>query len=218
MKTIINGPAPSVGGAPEYPKIETLLNRDEKTFKVQLEEWRLPEFAYLAGLPWQWTEKVDGTNIRIHWNGISVSFGGKTDKAQVPTFLLARLNALFSAEKFAAFYPDSPMTLYGEGFGAKIQRGGKYKADGVDFVLFDVLIEGWWLERPNMEDIASKLGTQTVPLVGTGTLRNAVACAHAGLQSRWGNFQAEGLVVKPEVGLRTRSGHRIIGKIKTKDF
>jgi len=40
----------------------------------------------------------------------------------------------------------------------KIQKGGgNYIADGVDFVLFDVWINGIWLERENVEDIAEKL-------------------------------------------------------------
>jgi len=48
----------------EYHKIETLLDRDEK-FKVIQGKWRLPEFEYLQDNQWMFTEKVDGTNIRI---------------------------------------------------------------------------------------------------------------------------------------------------------
>ncbi len=67
-------------------------------------------------------------------------------------------------------------------------------------------------------DIAQKLGVKVVPFIGCGTLMEAVLMAKNGLNSRWGKFPAEGIVVRPVTELQTRSGHRIIGKIKTKDF
>ena len=204
----------------EYHKIETLFVRDEKTFKVVPSQWKLPEFAYLAENYWVWTEKVDGTNIRIMWDGEHRQFGGKTDNAQIPAFLVQRLDDLFPSDKLKAIFPDvSQACLYGEGYGARIQKGGgNYKADGVDFVLFDVKVGEWWLERPNVLDIAARLNLHTVPIVGVGSLSNAAEYAKVGFKSEWGNFPAEGLVVRPATELRTRSGHRIIGKIKHNDF
>ena len=210
----------------EYPKIETLFDRDEK-FKVMPDKWRLPEFAYLCNNTWIWTEKIDGTNIRVEWIpgaplGVienSLRFGGKTDNAQMPPHLLRKLEQLFPEDKFKTLSPEIPMVLYGEGFGAKIQKGGgNYNPTDCDFILFDVLIEKWWLERSNVEDIASKLGIKVVPIVGTGILLSAVEKVRAGFNSTFGNFPAEGLVVRPDVSLMTRKGGRVIGKIKNKDF
>lgn len=204
----------------EYPKIESLFERDEQ-FKFIVGKWRLPVFEYLADCSWQWTEKVDGTNIRVCWDGNAVTFGGRTDNAQVPCSLLAVLQELFPAEKFKSLYPDTPMTLFGEGYGAKIQKGGgNYKADGVSFALFDVLVGKWWLERPNVEDVAGKLACGIVPVIGGGTLWEAVSDVQTGngIESQWGKFQAEGIVLRPMVGLFDRNGHRIIAKIKHKDF
>lgn len=199
----------------EYHKIETLLDRDKQTFKVIKYEWRLPEFEYLKDNDWLWTEKIDGTNIRVMWDGVVIRFGGKTDNAQIPTFLLARLQDLFLADKFKDL---PPLCLYGEGFGAKIQSGGKYIPDGCDFILFDVKIGEWWLERENIEDIATKLGIRIVPITGKGNLINAIEKTRAGYYSTFGQFLAEGIVVRPLVTLFTRKGERLIGKIKTKDF
>ena len=201
----------------EYHKIETLLDRDEKTFKVQIGKWRLPEFAYLAENAWLFTEKVDGTNVRVMWDGRQVRFGGKTDAAQMPTFLLARLQDLFPPEKLALVFGEASACLYGEGYGAKIQ-GGKYKADGVNCVLFDVLVDTWWLERDNIEDVATKLEVQVVPMLRVGTLLEAIEMVRGGSDSTWGNFRAEGLVVRPKVTLFSRKGERLLGKIKTRDF
>lgn len=201
----------------EYPKIESLYNRDEKTHKFIPGAFRLPEFRYLATLLWRWTEKINGTNIQIEWDGEKVNIGGRTDKAQIPTFLLDRLRDLFPPQKFASL---SPLCLFGEGYGAKIQKGGGdyCPVGGCDFALFDVLVGEWWLLPEDIEDIARKLGINTVPQNGYGTLAEAEAKVRGGFPSALGIARAEGLVCTPEEFLRTRRGDRIVVKLKIKDF
>lgn len=210
-----------------YSKIDTVFKRDEQTKRIIEGAYTIPEFAYLKDNTWVFTEKVDGTNIRVMWNGSAVTFGGKTDDAQMPVTLLYRLQELFDGERnrglFAATFnraEETPqVTLYGEGYGAKIQKGGgRYKPDGADFVLFDVKIDEWWLQRESIEDIAAKLGIDVVPILGEGTLAEAIALTRTGFASRWGDFPAEGIVVKPKVEIKTRKGDRIITKIKQRDF
>jgi ATP-dependent RNA circularization protein (DNA/RNA ligase family) len=205
----------------EYPKIQTLFKRDmQSSGKTLLEgQWTMPEFEYLARNIWVFTEKVDGTNIRVLFKDGAITFGGKTDTAQIPALLAARLQERFvplAGKMLEVFGCDA--CLYGEGYGAKIQKGsGKYRQDP-DFVLFDVRIGEWWLQRADVEDIAAKLGIDVVPIIGEGTLYDAVAAAKAGIVSRWGNFQAEGIVARPKTELNTRHGSRIITKIKCRDF
>lgn len=50
---------------------------------------------YLKDLEWIFTEKVDGTNVRVHWDGHKVSFGGRTDNTQMPMPLVERLQKVF---------------------------------------------------------------------------------------------------------------------------
>ncbi len=206
----------------EYHKIQTVFLRDPETkYRTLLEgQFALPEFEYLADNKWVFTEKVDGTNIRVEWDCVGpVRFGGKTDSAQIPAFLVAKLQDLFPAEKFAQLYPETQMLLYGEGYGAKIQKGGgNYIPGGVSFILFDVMIGGHFLERHNVEDIAARLEIDIVPIVGGGTLWDSVEMVRAGFQSEIGNCTAEGLVMRPTVELLTRRGARVISKIKYKDF
>jgi len=205
----------------EYPKIQSIFKRDEKTHKFIEGEWSLPEFDYLKDNLWEATEKIDGTNVRVDWDGVNkeVKFGGRTDNAQMPIFLLDKLQGLFTKEKFLEHYPELSMTLYGEGYGAKIQKGGgNYIPDGVGFALFDVLIDGWWLYRSNIEDIASTLSIKCVPMVCTTTLIHCIAIIKNGVPSYYGDFEAEGMVLKPVVALCNRKGHRIITKLKHKDF
>jgi len=208
----------------KYIKIQTIHKRDmENKGRIIEGQYSLPEFEYLKNNEWIWTEKVDGTNIRIDWiRSVGRKFGGKTDNAQIPAFLIHRLEELFPAEKLdlAIKTEDADfLTLYGEGYGAKIQKGGgKYKPDGVDFVLFDVLVAGWWLKREDVEKVADTLDIDVVPIVGQGTLQESVEYTKAGFASDWGSFAAEGLVMKPLVELQNRAGQRIITKIKHKDF
>ncbi|KKK87847.1 hypothetical protein LCGC14_2749110, partial [marine sediment metagenome] len=119
----------------------------------------------------------------------------------------------------AELFGESMVCLYGEGFGAKIQKGGgNYNPTGVDFILFDVKVGNWWLERENIEDIASKLNIKVVPIIGKGTLIEAVDKTKTGHYSSFGQFIAEGIVVRPPITLFSRRGERLLGKIKTKDF
>lgn len=209
----------------DYHKIYTVFKRDPKTKKIIPGRYSLPEFEFLKDNWWIFTEKVDGTNIRIMWDGENITFGGKTDDAQIPTFLLSKLQELFhNKEKLfkQLFNKDEKameVCLYGEGYGRKIQEAGKlYLPDNVDFVLFDVRVGWWWLERANVADIAQKLGIKIVPIIGEGTLVHAVQMARKGFKSKWGDFIAEGIIAIPKTELKTRKGDRIITKIKHKDF
>jgi hypothetical protein len=213
-----------------YHKIDSVYLRDPATkHKTFLDgQWTNPAFGYLASNRWVFTEKIDGTNVRVGFDlspetpqGFAVRFGGRTDEAQMPVFLMEHLQARFTADAMLAAFPDCQrVTLYGEGYGAKIQKHGeKYRADA-GFILFDVRIGDVWLERANVEDIAAKLGIPAVPIIGSGTLYDAIDRAHCGFDSTCSAERrpAEGLVVRPEVELLDRRGNRIITKIKTKDF
>ena len=214
----------------EYHKIDTVFKRDPATNmkSLVLGDYAQDAFGYLASNEWVFTEKVDGTNIRVmclpyqeDGKQYGISFGGKTDAAQIPAFLVERLQSRFLTDeqrsKLAAIFPDGGC-LYGEGYGAKIQKGGGNYRQDQDFVLFDVKVGDWWLQRDSIEDVATKLGLDVVPIIGRGTLNDMVEQARNGIKSTWGDFAAEGIVARPAVELRTRAGHRIITKIKSKDF
>jgi hypothetical protein len=213
----------------EYHKIDSIYVRDPRG-RILEGQYARPEFAYLADREWVFTEKVDGTNIRLSYDG-SPSFtgnehayiAGRTDNAQIPPHLLNRLIELMRAMPLGEVFGPEPtdVVLYGEGYGAKIQKGGgRYLPDRCDFVLFDVKVGSWWLTRDAVEDVAAKLGIAAVPVIGTGTLDGAVEMAKDGFASaRWpGVLVAEGIVARPAVELFDRGGRRIITKIKAKDF
>jgi ATP-dependent RNA circularization protein (DNA/RNA ligase family) len=205
----------------EYHKIQTVFLRDpdNKYRTLLMGQYAKPEFKYLELNEWIWTEKVDGTNIRVIWDEGEIRFAGKTDRAQLHPLLVARLEERFLSQRalFEAITTEVPVCLYGEGYGPKIQSGGKYRSDQ-DFVLFDVWIGGWWLERHNVEDVAEKFGLDVVPIIGTGSLPKMVTEVSLGFQSQWGDFIAEGIVARPAVELFGRNGERVVTKVKYKDF
>ena len=205
----------------EYHKIQTVFKRDPETkFKTLLENnYSLPEFEYLKNNIWVFTEKVDGTNIRVMFDGEVIRFGGKTDKAQIYSGLFNRLNEKFLplSSRFKELF-NGGVCLYGEGYGAKIQKGGGNYRQDQDFILFDVKIGSWWLQRKDIEQIVDLLNLDIVPIIGSGSLFDMVEATRDGFNSIWGDFMAEGIVARPETELLTRSGDRIITKIKHKDF
>ncbi|MFH1624129.1 MAG: RNA ligase family protein [Pseudomonadota bacterium] len=206
----------------KYHKIQTVFKRDPETkYKTLLMgQYSLPEFEYLKNNEWVFTEKVDGTNIRVMWNHemLEVAFGGKTDNTQIPATLVNKLKELFTIPKIESQFLDNSICLYGEGYGAKIQKGGGNYRPDQSFVLFDVKIGDWWLQRHDVETIGKELGVDIVPIIGEGDLVDMVNLTKDGFKSQWGNFVAEGIVARPKVELKARNGERIIMKIKYKDF
>lgn len=211
----------------EYHKINTLYKRDPNTNRIIIGDYAAPELEYLALNDWVFTEKIDGTNIRIMWDGVDpdlpdrddIRFGGKTDKAQIPQELLWWLQDNIEHIRLnETFGPAGNVCLYGEGYGAGIQKGGGNYSPAQKFILFDVKIGHWWLERHNVEDIAEKLNLDVVPIIMRGTLEDAVIAVEGGIKSTFGDFLAEGLVGTPAIPLFTRKGDRIITKIKHRDF
>jgi len=217
----------------EYPKIQGLYKRDmdkesQNYGKFIIGQYSKPEFELLKDIQWVWTEKINGTNTRIciYTNPLiqEIEFKGKTDKADMPQHLLEKLQELFTKEKVFSIFelseekPD--VYLYGEGYGYKIQSGCKYFGGRkeVDFILFDIRIGNWWLKREDVEKIAIQLGIKFVPVVGNGTINEAINFIKRGFTSMFGDFMAEGLVIRPKVELKSRSGERVITKIKYVDF
>lgn len=202
----------------EYAHIDSIYKRSPDTNRFILGQFSKPEFEFLKDLPWVGTEKVDGMNIRVMWKGGEVSFGGKSDRANIPGNLVKHLLATYTTERMTEAFGAEDICLYGEGFGAGIQKAGKFYGPNQSFVLFDAKVGEWWLQRSSLEDIAEKLSIPIVPILYTGPLMAAVDIIADGVQSTWGEFPAEGLVLKPAIDLADRAGRRIIVKVKTKDF
>ena len=211
----------------EYHKIGTLYERGEN-FKIG-PDMVLKNRAYDTIKTWHWTEKVDGTNIRVIWQGGKLSFGGRTNNAQIHSDLTNWLYENVTPEKLSSCFPDgNDVIIYGEGFGAGIRKVGIGYGPTKKFIMFDVFVidtentrmGGWWLSDESMREVASKLGLDAVPYLGEMTLEEATDKVRAGFQSslNGGLIQSEGMVGRPVEALYDKKGHRLIVKLKTKDF
>ena len=240
-----------------YQKINTIFKRDQNPGKfhnciMPEEGFTQPEFEFLRGCKFECTEKIDGTNMSVHIIPVGygdlgdgkfrvnydVEYHGKTEKADTPKHLQAKMEELFPVEKvLAAFnkndviyenYEDvvkelkhGKVVVFGEGYGMKIQKGGNYISNDCGFILFDVTVDGMFLLRESLEDIAQKLEVPIVPLIGYMTVDEAIEYVRKGFKSTIAenkDYDAEGLVLKTPMGLLNRKGERIITKIKTCDF
>lgn len=213
-----------------YHKIQSIFKRDpDNKYKTFLDgQWSVPAFGILAGLLWEFTEKIDGTNIRIGWDDIAkqVIFGGRTDRAELPGQLRIYMEDYFTPELMTSSL-QGPVTLIGEGYGGKIQKGSRYRPDQA-FILFDIFVEpteehpcGIYLSRSQVMDIACELGIPCVPVIHTGPLLDGEELVKGGMNSvvaQDTNLIAEGVVARPIFELLDGLNRRIITKIKVKDF
>lgn len=208
----------------KYEKLDTVFSRDtDGTKKLMPDVFRDPTVKFLKDNTWEWTEKVDGMNIGVVWDGYKVSFQGRTENSQLPMRLLDKLNELFGTQEaeqvFEEQFGEKNVVLFGEGYGSKIQgRGSKYIPDGVGFILFDLWINGNYQTRENVELAAKMFGVPVVPVVGHGTIDQAIEYVKGNPKSKLGDLPMEGVVCRPLTELRDRCGNRVITKIKWKDF
>lgn len=206
----------------QYHKIYSPFVRDEVTNKLKKNEWSRPEFEYLKDKTWYGTEKVDGTNIRIMWTGKDVVIGGKTDNAQLHSDLVRNIQDKFCTitqrQIFAEKFGEKEVCFYGEGYGPGIQKGGGLYREDKAFVLFDILIDGVWLNMGNVLGLAEAFGMDVVPTVIEGTLGELVSYIEGNPKSTYGDFVMEGIVARPSVVLLNNRHERLITKIKVCDF
>lgn len=213
----------------KYPKLQTLWKRDEKG-KIIEGEYSKEEFESINR--WTVCEKVDGTNVRIMLRDDKITFGGREDNSQMPVKLVNYLMETFPIEKLRHVFPEGDFTLFGEGYGAKIQRGGgSYRADA-SFILFDVvshdmirllsthMTRNWWLTRASIEDIAANLKIKAVPvlpLLKKDDIVRYVVNLHNSVVAEQ-PVTMEGIVATSYPLMHFRNGDPIKFKLKCRDF
>jgi len=206
----------------KYPKINTLWKRDKKDkFNIIIGDYACEEFSSISR--WHITEKIDGTNIRILYDGKEPVFYGRTDEAQIPPFLLDYLKKTFTKELLSKQFPEikKGVVLYGEGYGNKIQSvGKKYRKDN-SFILFDAWIDGWWLEPEKVKQLAKDLGLDYVPELGiVNTIQEAIDYLKKKPKSKIAKEELiiEGIVARSYPLMLFRDGTPIMWKLKVKDY
>lgn len=214
-----------------YTKINTLWKRNEKGHTV-IGDFSREEFRYLYDNLWRAFEKVDGTNMSIYFDGYETQIHGKSESAQIPKHLLSKMESLVNIDALKEVFPikynengeELPLMvrIYGEGYGAKIQKcGGSYIKNDCNFKVFDICVNGTWLDWEDVCDVCQKLNLDVVHYYGTMTLREAEAMVVKGFKSPIAEnkeLEAEGLVLRPLIQLFNKRHERVMVKIKTCDY
>ena len=118
---------------------------------------------------------------------------------------------------------ESPVYIYGEFFGKKIQKGGNYDKDNNRFSIFDICVQGWYVPLNMLTEYAEKLGLDVAPYIGQMTIPQAEEMVRKGFKTLVPNpsnpdYMEEGIVARPVVPIKDPRGNRIIVKIKTCDY
>lgn len=204
----------------KYPKINTLFKRETNNpCNIIIGDYSEEYFGNIVY--WNVEEKIDGTNIRFTFDDKTVEFGGRTDNADIPAKLLNYLKETFTLDVLNSVFPDAhpnSITLFGEGYGPKIQSGGYYD-DEQRFVLFDVKIGHLWLAREAIRDIAYKLHIPCAPQMDKPIrVQEIIDYVKSKPNSLFAkdDHVTEGIIARTD--LLNRRGERVMFKLKVRDF
>lgn len=181
--------------------------------------YRTELLGYLSDLQWIYRRKLDGSNMRVQWNGEQALWNGKSNAYQCGSDITEYMNNVFQEEIFEEkFGRDKNVVIFGEIMGPKVQTN-ELKLDSPSFIVFDVNINGTWLYPGDVCSIADYFGLNTCYTYMDGglghsdTLENLIKRVAGGEFKDW-----EGIVAHPLVELRDQGGHRVIVKIKNRDY
>lgn len=202
----------------EYPKINSLWKRaEDHSFIVG--DYACEEFGAISR--WQVEEKIDGTNIVIEFTDNTISFQGRTKNATIPPHLLAYLETHFTQERLLRVFPQNKwVVLFGEGYGPKIQAAGPSYREDVGFMLFDVVVDRWWLTREGVASIGSQLDLPVPPQLGIMSESEIIDFVKSKPLSQCSIKPQiiEGVIARPEPLLLFRTGKPVVWKLKVRDF
>ena len=221
-----------------YPKIQTLWKRNPDTGIIIPNNYSRKEFRNIKW--WHVTEKIDGMNIRIEYSWYdsskpTIMFKGRTDNAILPKPLLDYLQKTFTIEMFIRNFPNTKyVCLFGEGYGYKIQKGGNQYNPNQEFVLFDIFVDGWWLQQYNVTIFAEIFNIPRVSELGIWTKDYAIDFIDPRVKNYAVKYKTvdnvplsilaikpkemEGIMCRSHPLMLYRNKSPIIFKLKVKDF
>ena len=166
-------------------------------------------------------EKIHGTSVHLSFDGVdNVQYfsGGCTHELFIKLFDQDKILRTFQ-ENF-----NGPVTIYGEGYGGKVNKMSKTYGLNLKFIAFDVRIGKAWLDVPKAEEIVGRFGLEFIDykLINTDLTeinaerdRDSVQAVRNGIGP--GKLR-EGIVLRPLIELTKNNGGRLICKHKRDEF
>lgn len=167
-------------------------------------------------------EKIHGTSAHVSWKGATAEHvgavryhsGGEKHESFVALFDTDALKAVFEE------MGHEEVVVFGEAYGGKQQQMSHRYGKKLKFVAFDVKVGDHWLDVPNAEQVALRLGLEFVfyrkvstDLVSLDAERDAPS-EQARRNGVEGDQPREGVVLRPVREFRSNTGDRIISKHK----
>jgi hypothetical protein len=164
-------------------------------------------------------EKIDGTSAHIRWKDVEVGYfsGGEPYEKFVALFDTEKLKQNF-AELF-----DCDVIVFGEAYGGKCQGMSATYGKELKFIVFDVKVGDRWLNVPNAEDVAKKLGLEFVHYNKIKANMESIDKERdeqsvQAVRNGTGNKKREGVVLRPLEEFTKNNGDRVICKHKNDEF
>lgn len=203
-----------------YQKIETLYKFNTTINKFVENDFTNPIVKYLYDCKWIGSEKIDGTNIRVLWDGFSFSIAGRTEKSDVPKEVKLLFDTIFNKDAeiiIEQIFGVKEVIFCMEAYGGKIQNG-TYKISE-RLIGFDIMVNENYIQRESARDIFEKINIPFVPLYIFKNLKEAIDFVKTNPVSQVDNTAyIEGLVCLPYERIYDNQGNRIAVKIKVRDF
>ena len=207
----------------KYKKYSSPFKKDEKFKNTEELSQSLPTGDWIV------TEKIDGTNIRIiidkdknvHFGSRKLILNPEDKSSKIFMDCVADVNVNKLIEYFKEV--ESTVVIYGEGYGAGIQKGGIY-SPVKNFRVFDIRIGDAYQDWEFIEKVCIANQLNMVPKLLISSSLNYSTCT-----SILSNFkktmildgdggEPEGVVFKFNPTLLNKYGERLIFKVKFKDF
>lgn len=166
-------------------------------------------------------EKIHGTSAHINWKSNKLSFfsGGATHSNFINIFNHENLE-----NKFKELFMDKQVTIYGEAYGGKLQGMRETYGGNLKFIVFDVNIDGLWLDVPKAEKISLNFDLEFVDYIRCSTDLEILnqerdKPSTQAIRNGCGNNKLrEGIVIRPIIELTKNNNERIISKHKRDEF
>lgn len=213
----------------------TKFSKFSSPFKKDDNFFNLPELSQeLPKGRWILTEKIDGTNIRIILTKLDdegnrdiyvgsrkliLNLDDKQSKVYTDCIKEVNLN------KLKEYFKDvnSTVIIYGEGYGAGIQKGGIYSKEK-NFRVFDIRIGEAYQDFEYVQKVCVDNQLNLVPIIDEVEIISYVDCIaqlkqfQETLIKEGDGGKPEGIVYKFEPVLLNKYKERLIFKVKFKDF
>lgn len=168
-------------------------------------------------------EKVHGTSAHLSWRKahdptcLLLYSGGASHDMFEKCFNLPELEERFEALGLAE------VTVYGEAYGGKMQGMKDVYGPDLRFIVFDVKVGESWLDVPNMDEVATKLGLEVVPWTKVAWTQEGLdiyrdSPSQVAQRRGCGHQLREGIVIRPPFEVTVNNGERVMAKHKGEVF